>query len=96
MNYRNHLIKSIQNLIETEQILFTNALNLCMFGELETIDKTFDESDQFSFNVEFLKSVDDLNVKEIVDIIESIQKKINYLVNVNKITKTELSNDYNL
>ena len=67
-----------------------------MFGELETIDKTFDESDQFSFNVEFLKSVDDLNVKEIVDIIESIQKKINYLVNVNKITKTELSNDYNL
>lgn len=96
MNYRNHLIKSTQNLIETEQILFTNALNLCMFGELETIDKTFDESDQFSFNVEFLKSVDDLNVKEIVDIIESIQKKINYLVNVNKITKTELSNDYNL
>ncbi|MBQ0153018.1 MAG: hypothetical protein KBS61_09030 [Chryseobacterium sp.] len=67
-----------------------------MFGELETIDKTFDESDQFSFNVEFLKSVDDLNVKEIVDTIESIQKKINYLVNVNKITKTELSNDYNL
>lgn len=96
MNYRNHLIISTQNLIETEQILFTNALNLCMFGELETIDKTFDESDQFSFNVEFLKSVDDLNVKEIVDIIESIQKKINYLVNVNKITKTELSNDYNL
>lgn len=96
MNYRNHLIKSTQNLIETEQILFTNALNLCMFGELETLDKTFDESDQFSFNVEFLKSVDDLNVKEIVDIIESIQKKINYLVNVNKITKTELSNDYNL
>lgn len=96
MNYRNHLIKSVQNLIETEQILFTNALNLCMFGELETADKIFEENDEFTFNLELLKSVDDLNVKAIVEIIEPIQKKINYLINVNKITKTELSNDYNL
>ena len=96
MNYRNHLIKSVQNLIETEQILFTNALNLCMFGELRDSDDAFEENDEFSFNLELLKSVDDLNVKKIVEIIESLQIKTEYLINVNKITETELNNEYNL
>ena len=96
MNYRNHLIKSVQNLIETEQILFTNALNLCMFGDLCDSDDAFEENDEFSFNLELLKSVDDLNVKKIVEIIESLQIKTEYLINVNKITETELNNEYNL
>lgn len=96
MNYRNHLIKTVQNLIESEQILFTNALNLCMFGELSDTDQTFEENDEFKFTVELLKSVDDLNVKNVVEIIESIQKKVIYLINSNQITETELSNEYDL
>lgn len=96
MNYRNHLIKSVQNLIETEQILFTNALNLCMFGDLKESDEIFDENDKFVFNLELLKSVDDLNVKKIVSIIESIQEKAKYLINVIAITATELQNEYDL
>lgn len=96
MNYRSHLIKSVQNLIEIEQILFTNALNLCMFGELSNNDDAFEENDKFVFNLELLKSVDDLNVKKIVLVIESIQQKIKYLINVNVITENELQNEYNL
>lgn len=96
MNYRNHLIKTTQNLIETEQILFTNALNLCMFGELNDVDNAFDQNDKFTFNLDLLKSVDDLNVKKIVSIIESIQEKIKYLINVNLITEIELQNEYNI
>lgn len=96
MNYRNHLIKTTQNLIETEQILFTNALNLCMFGELSDVDNAFDQNDKFTFNLDLLKSVDDLNVKKIVSIIESIQEKIKYLINVNLITEIELQNEYNI
>ncbi len=96
MDYRNHLIKSVQNLIETEQILFTNALNLCMFGELSESDESFEENDEFTFNLELLKSVEDLNVKKIVSIIESIQEKTKYLINVNAITETELQNEYDL
>ena len=96
MNYRNHLIKSVQNLIETEQILFTNALNLCMFGELIESDESFEENDEFTFNLELLKSVEDLNVKKIVSVIESIQEKTKYLINVNAITETELQNEYDL
>lgn len=95
MNYRNHLIKSVQNLIETEQILFTSALNLCMFGELVDSEEAFEENDEFIFNLDLLKSVDDLNVKQIVDVIQLIQKKAEYLINVNKLTKNELNNDYN-
>ncbi|OEL12117.1 hypothetical protein BHF72_1305 [Cloacibacterium normanense] len=67
-----------------------------MFGELRDSDDAFEENDEFSFNLELLKSVDDLNVKKIVEIIESLQIKTEYLINVNKITETELNNEYNL
>lgn len=96
MDYRSHLIKTTQNLIETEQILFTNALNLCMFGELSDVNDAFEKDDKFKFNLKLLKSVDDLNVKKIVEVIESLQNKIEYLINVNLITENELNNEYNL
>lgn len=95
MNYRSHLIKSAQNLIEIEQVLFTDALNLCMFGDLIDSDDAFDENDKFTFNLDLLKSVDDLNVQKIVEIIESIQYKTEYLINVNNLTQLELNNENN-
>ena len=69
MDYKTHLIVSVQNLIKTEQILFTSALNLCMFGELRNIDEAYNSSDEVVFNLELLKSVDDPNVKHLVKII---------------------------
>lgn len=94
MLYRDHLILSVQNLIETEQILFTAALNLSMFGELENLGDAFEKDDKFKFNLELLKTVEDLNVKNIVTIIESIQEKTEYLINVNILTENELNNEY--
>ncbi|KIA89791.1 hypothetical protein SAMN05421876_10397 [Kaistella jeonii] len=94
MLYRDHLIMSVQNLIETEQILFTNALNLSMFGELEHLDDSFENDDKFRFNLHLLKSIDDLNVKNIITVIETIQEKVEYLINVNKLTENELDNEY--
>lgn len=95
LTYRDYLIISIQNLIKTEQIIFESTLNLCMFGELEHLDSAFETDDQFTFNLELLKSVEDLNVKKNVSIIELIQEKVQYLINVNKIKEEELDNEYN-
>lgn len=95
LTYRDYLIISIQNLIKTEQIIFESTLNLCMFGELEYLDSAFETDDQFTFNLELLKSVEDLNVKKNVSIIELIQEKVEYLINVNKIKEEELDNEYN-
>lgn len=95
MTYRDHLILSVQNLIETEQILFGSALNLCMFGELENLDTAFEADDQFTFKLELLKSVEDLSVKKIVEVIDLIQDNAEYIINVNKITQEELDHEYN-
>ena len=86
MNYRQQLIKAVQGLEEAEQILFTSAVNLSMAGELEEQDKAFEVNDSYHFNLELLQSVEDINVKEIVSIIELIQEKAAYIININKIT----------
>ena len=93
MNYRQQLIKAVQGLEEAEQILFTSAVNLSMAGELEEQDKAFEVNDSYHFNLELLQSVEDINVKEIVSIIELIQEKAAYIININKITQKELDNE---
>lgn len=86
---------SVQNLIKTEQILFTSALNLCMFGELRKLDEAFNSSDEVVFNLELLKSVDDPSVKHLVEIIEYLQKKTQALINLNHLNENDLTNEYN-
>ena len=95
MEYRDHLITAVHKLIEVEQILFTSALNLCMSGELEAINNSFEKDDNFTFNLELLKSVDDLNVKKIVEVIDLVNEKAEYIINVNKLTEEELDNENN-
>ena len=64
-----------------------------MAGELEEQDKAFEVNDSYHFNLELLQSVEDINVKEIVSIIELIQEKAAYIININKITQKELDNE---
>jgi hypothetical protein len=94
MNYREHLIITLQNLIKTEEIIFTNALNLCMFGDLSDSDNAFGENEKYTFNLEILKSVEDINVKKTVKIIELLRENIKSLKNINAITDKEIEYEY--
>lgn len=95
MNYRKILIESVRNLLESEQILFTDALNLCMYGELKHLNDALDENKPFEFNLDLLKSVDDANVKKIVVLIESLKREADHLIEINNISENELNDENN-
>ena len=93
MNHRDHIIYTVQKLIENEQQLFTNLINISMTGELSHMANAFDEDDIYTFKLELFETLDDPNVKEIVALVKHLQQKTNDLIHFNQITDTEL--DYN-
>ena len=88
--YRQHLTDAINGLIEVEQILFTGALNIAWSGELSHLEDAYEADDEMTFDLSLLKSVEDLNVKKIVDFLTPLQQATEYLKNVNGITDEEL------
>lgn len=93
--YRKHLINTVNDLIEAEQMLFTSALNLAWFGDLDHLRDAYDDGDKVTFDLALLKSVDDLNVKKIVRMLNPLMEVAEYLKNVNTITDEELDTEEN-
>lgn len=94
-NYRQHLIAAVKDLKEAEQILFTNALNLAWSGELSHLEDGYQVGDVMDFDLALLQSVEDLNVKKIVVLLDKLTAAAEYIRNVNKITDEELTIDQN-
>ena len=90
--YRKHLVGAVKALIEAEQILFTSSLNVAMYpwsGDLSHLEDGYEERDEMTFDLPLLKSVEDLNVKKIVDLLTPIREAAEYLVTVNRLTDSE-------
>ena len=94
-NYRQHLIGAVKDLQEAEQILFTSALNLAWSGELSPLEDGYQEGDVMAFDVPLLQTVEDLNVKKIVALLNKLTDAAEYIKNVNKITDEELTTAQN-
>lgn len=90
LEYRKHIIASINNLYEAEQLLFTSALNLSWEGELSHLKDAYEEGDIMDFDFNLIKSVKDPNVQKIVVLMNPLIEAAGYLKNVNKITDEEL------
>lgn len=88
--YRKHLVDAVNNLMEAEQMLSTSALNISWFGELSHLSDAYDEGEQVEFDLSLLQTVDDLNVKKLVELLDPLYEAAQYLKNINAITDEEL------
>lgn len=88
--YRKHLLATINNLYEAEQLLFTSALNLVWEGEVSHLKEAYEEGDVMDFNIELLKSVNDPNVQKLVALMTPLLDAAASIKNLNRITDEEL------
>ncbi|MBU4539242.1 MAG: hypothetical protein L6264_05230 [Weeksellaceae bacterium] len=88
--YRKHLLETINNLYEAEQLLFTSALNLVWEGELSHLKEAYEKGDVMEFNMKLLRSVNDPNVQKIVALMTPLLDAAESIKNLNRIADEEL------
>jgi len=88
--YRRYLKKTIHVLLDSEEQLFSAAVNLLMSGEMKEIDEVFEIGDDYEFNMNHFKTSEDINIEQIVEAIEKIRSTVELLMNVNNITDNDV------
>ena len=88
--YRKHILETINNLYEAEQLLFTSALNLVWEGELSHLKEAYEKGDVMVFNMKLLRSVNDPNVQKLVALMTPLLDAAASIKNLNRITDEEL------
>ena len=88
--YRERLIGAYKTLISIRVELFTSALNIAMAGELQEIDRVFEEGEVYNFEIEHLKSTNDINLTKLIEFHEQLDNLMNSIANINTIKESEL------
>ena len=88
--YRKRLIETINTLLESEERLFSSSVYLLLSGELSEIDEVFEVGDEYEFNLNHFKTSNDINVKQMSELIEKLRGTVEFLMNVNNIKENDL------
>lgn len=88
--YRNYLIKTINNLDKAEQETFTSLLNLADKVAYSNILDAFDNGDVYEFNIRQFEKSGDQNIQRLVYFYKQIATIKNQLINLNAIKEDEL------
>jgi hypothetical protein len=88
--YRNYLIKTINNLDKSEQKTFSGLLNLADNGEYINILDAFEVGDIYKFKIKHFENSDDQNLQRLVYLYKEIATIKNQLINLNAIKVDEL------
>ena len=88
--YRKRLIETINIILESEEQFFSASVYLLLSGELKEIDEVFEVGDVYEFNLNHFKTSDDVNVKQMSELIEKIRGTVEFLMNVNNINDDDL------
>lgn len=89
-NHRTKVIETIENLIETRDIIFTQIVNLSMSGEMNHLESAFDIGDCYDFTLKHFESVEDINVKNLISLCKKTEETILSIMNLNGIAESEI------
>ncbi|MEI7525975.1 MAG: hypothetical protein WCJ95_16655, partial [Mariniphaga sp.] len=73
-----------------EERLFSSSVYLLLSGELSEIDEVFEVGDEYEFNLNHFKTSNDINVKQMSELIEKLRGTVEFLMNVNNIKENDL------
>lgn len=88
--YRKILIENVGELMHERAIVFTQILNLAMFGEMKEINNQFETGETFQFELAHFEDLTDANVQKLISLFKKIDQTILSLINLNAITNEEL------
>lgn len=90
MNHRERILETIENLIDTRNIIFTQIINLAMDGEMNHLKDAFDVGDVYSFSLKHFEDVEDVNVKKLVKLCKNTEETIFTIMDLNGISENEV------
>lgn len=91
LTYREQIIETINNLIETRNIIFEQIINLAMSNEFSHIKDAFDQDDVYSFSLNHFEDMEDINVQKMVKLCKKTEKTIFTIMDLNTINENEVN-----
>ncbi|NJW55604.1 hypothetical protein HC175_22070, partial [Salinimicrobium sp. CDJ15-91] len=88
--YRDKIILTYRQLLETHEELMERIINVGMTGEFAEINEIFREGDTFKFDLEMFRDSKDQNLQLLLGLFDELENVMNTLANVNGITEEEL------
>ena len=89
-DYRKFLLEAINGLLESQELLFSNAINLAMSSEMKEYDELFELGDKYEFDIKQFEDSKDANVQLLVTLVKSLNSARDSIININAITYEEL------
>ena len=89
--YREQIIETLNNLIETREIIFTQIINIAMSNEYEYLHKTFEIGEKYNLTLNHFKKMEDINVRKMVNLCKNTEKVIFTIMNLNGINENEIN-----
>lgn len=90
--YRNIVIESIVDLTDQQNIVFTQILNLSMFGEMKEYNQLFEVGEIVDFEIGHFEDSTDVNVQNLIRLFHTLGETIQSLANLNSISQEEIDN----
>lgn len=87
--YREQIIQTLNNLIETREIIFEQIINLAMSNEYSALNNTFEIGETYNFTLNHFKKMEDTNVRKMVNLCKNTEKTIFAIMNLNGIKENE-------
>ncbi len=64
LTYREHIVETINNLVEARKIIFEQIVNLAMSSEFTHLNDAFEQGDIYSFSLNHCEKMEDVNVQK--------------------------------
>jgi hypothetical protein len=92
--YQDQLLQTVDKLFEIRHELFTQVINLSMIGDMKEINDTFEEGEEFQFELESFEDSTDANVNLLVGMVKQIQNVHDSVCNLNSIAYNSEEHQY--
>jgi hypothetical protein len=91
LTYREQIIETINNLIESRNIIFEQILNLAMSNEFSHLKDAFDQGDVYSFSLNHFEDMEDVNVQKMVNLCRKTEETVFTIMDLNGINENEVN-----
>ncbi|MBI6121047.1 hypothetical protein [Salegentibacter maritimus] len=91
--YREKIILTYRHLLKVHEELQTRIINVGMTGEYSEMNTVFKPGDTYKFDLEQFRGTEDLNLKKLLNFFDELEKLMNSLANINRITEEELGDE---
>ena len=88
---KTQIIEVLKNLVEAREIIFSQIVNIAMFGEMKEIGNVFELGDSYEFKLSHFEDLEDVNVKKLIKLCKKTEKTIFEFLNLNGISENELN-----